>query len=161
VKILNKNSLKNINSNVVVEFWEDVYKLSSKTNDLSNNIEDIKNKINLMIKAYERGKFIDELLQSNLLILRTQCLDLEQEISGSKSRSEIGEKNEYPSIWTYLWAASGSSNSTYGPTKSHRKSLIIANTIFKELKEKLNKIEKEADPLEIKLEKIKAPLIKN
>ena len=161
VKILNKNSLENVKSNIVVEFWEDVYKLRLKTNDLSNNIEDIKNKINLMIKAYERGKFIDEILQSKLLSLRTQCLDLEQKISGSKSRSEIGEKNEYPSIWTYIWAASGSSNSTYGPTKSHRKSLIIANTIFKELKEKLNKIENEADPLEIKLEKIKAPLIKN
>ena len=41
-------------------------------------------------------------------------------MNGSKSRSEIGE-NEFPTIWNYLWAAYGSSRSTYGPTQTHGK----------------------------------------
>ena len=69
-----------------------------------------------------------------------QCLNLEQKINGSKVRSEIGERNEYPTIWTYLWAASGSSNSTYGPTKSHEKNLTNAKVIFNQLNIALNMI---------------------
>ena len=60
--------------------------------------------------------------------LRNQILDLEQQFSGSKSRSEVGEKNEYPTIMDYVWSASGSS--TYGPTKAHLKYMNNANRLF-------------------------------
>jgi hypothetical protein len=114
-----------------------------------------------MLKAYERGKGLDGKLQSDLLNARAKCLDLQQKTNGSKSRSEIGEKNEYPTIWTYLWAASGSANSTYGPTKSHKKSLTIANKIFNELTLELNAIKNLVNPLKNKMETISAPLIRN
>lgn len=161
VNPLNSVNLESITSNSVLEFWDDLYNTRSRTNDLSSNIKDIKNKINLLLKAYERGKGLDGKLQSDLLNARAICLDLQQKINGSNSRSEIGEKNEYPTIWTYLWAASGSANSTYGPTKSHKKSLTIANTIFNELNSEINTIKNLVKPLENKMKEINAPLIRN
>ena len=161
IKPLNKQHSENISTSIVVEFWNKVYVLKSKTKDLSENIKDMKDEINLMIKAYERGRLIDEKIQIDLLNLRDQCLEIDQKINGSKSRSEIGEKNEYPTIWTYLWAASGSSNSTYGPTASHKESLTIANKIFKELNFELNSIKQLSVKILPKLEKIKSPNIKN
>ena len=161
IKPLNKQHSENINTSVVVEFWNKVYILRSKTKDLSENIKDMKDEINLMIKAYERGRLTDETIQIDLLNLRNKCLELDQKINGSKSRSEIGEKNEYPTIWTYLWAAGGSSNSTYGPTVSHKESLTIVNEIFNKLNSELNTIKVLSLEILPRLEKIKSPNIKN
>ena len=160
IKPLHKNNSSNSSYNSVVKFWNDVYELRTNTNELSSNIKDTKNKINLMIKSYERGELLNNQLHKKLLDLRMQCLNLEQKINGSKVRSEIGERNEYPTIWTYLWAASGSSNSTYGPTKSHEKNLTNAKVIFNQLNIALNMIINSSESLLIKLEEIGAPSIK-
>ena len=159
VKPLNKGALSGSPYDIVVKFWEDVYQLRNDANDLSSNIKKIKNKISMMLKAYQRAKLTDETLHSNLLKLRKQTLNLERKISGSEIRSEIGEQNEYPRMRDYLWAASGSS--TYGPTKMHKESLKNAKKIFVDLNTEFNRINKTLKPLIIQLENINAPSIKN
>ena len=59
----------------------------------------------------------------------------------------------------YLWAASGSS--TYGPTKTHKKSLDNADKIFLELNTELKNIKEKIPPILIRLDKIDAPTIKD
>ena len=81
-------------------------------------------------------------------------------MNGSKSRSEIGEKNEFPTIWNYLWAAYGSSRSTYGPTQTHKESLQNASIIYDELKSEVNIIIQLLDPIENDLKRIKAPKVR-
>jgi hypothetical protein len=149
-----------IDSNKDNDFWKKLYSIRAKANDFSAEMKDVNTTINLMLKSYEKATSLDEKLQFSILKLREKCLNLEQEINGSKVRSEIGEKNEYPTLWTYLWAASGSANSSYGPTKSHKKSLDIASAMLSELESKLNSIKKSIEPNLKDLNKIGAPSVK-
>ena len=159
VNPLTKGSLEGSPYDIVVRFWQEVYELRNKANDLSDNIKDTKKKINIALKAYERAKYIKKSLHSDLLDMRKEILELEQKIGGSKVRSEIGEQNEYPRMRDYLWAASGSS--TYGPTEMHKQSLANAEKIFIEIELKFIKIEEMISPLLIQLKKISAPAIKH
>jgi photosystem II stability/assembly factor-like uncharacterized protein len=159
VKPLMTGSLKGSNPQQVVAFWEKVTSLRNKTIDLSGEINDTKDNITILLKAYDRSTSIDESLQTELLKLRTEVLDLEQKMGGSKARNEVGAKQEYPTIWSYIWASSGAST-TYGPTKSQEKCLANAAVIYDELNVGLKKIQSSVEPLEEKLSKIGAPKIK-
>ncbi len=160
VNLLNQDVFDSIDSNKDNDFWKKLYSIRAKANDFSAEMKDVNTTINLMLKSYEKATSLDEKLQFSILKLREKCLNLEQEINGSKVRSEIGEKNEYPTLWTYLWAASGSANSSYGPTKSHKKSLDIASAMLSEFESKLNSIKKSIEPNLKDLNKIGAPSVK-
>ncbi len=159
VQALTKGALVGSTPEKVVEHWKNISSIRVKTNDLDNDLKDTKSAIKLMLKAYDRATSSDKNLHEALLKLRGQILDLEQQIGGSNSRSEVGEKNEYPTIWDYIWPASGNS-STYGPTEAHLKSLKNANTLFNEMAMKLKSIKEAMSPMEGKLEKIGAPKLK-
>jgi photosystem II stability/assembly factor-like uncharacterized protein len=160
VKQLHKGSLNGSTPDQVVEHWNNITSIRVKTGDLNADLKDAKNTIDAMLKAYDRAPKSDEQLHAQLLELRGQILDLSQQIGGSKARSEVGEKNEYPTIWNYIWYASNMS-STYGPTAAHLKSLKNANTMLDQLSGKLKDIENAITPLEEKLEAIDAPKVKN
>ena len=160
INLLNQDLFENIGANKDNDFWKYLYSQKTRANDFSADIKDVKTTINLMLKSYEKATSLDEKLQSSILKLREKCLNIEQELNGSKVRSEIGEKNEYPTLWTYLWAASGSANSSYGPTKSHKKSLDIASVILSDLESKLNIIKSSINTYLKDLNKIGAPSVK-
>ena len=144
---------------MISEFQDEFYNLKEKANNLADDIEDLKTNIKLMLKAYERGNALDKKLHNSLLFKRNEILDLQTKLEGSQVRKEIGEENEYPSLWTYLWSASSGTNTTYGPTTSHKKSLDIANKIFLNIELSYKKIEKSISPIEDQLNKIGAPKI--
>lgn len=158
IKQASKNSLNGNTPDKVVKHWKKIAALSIKTNDLQADITDNKNTIKIMLRAYEKATRTNENLHEELLKLRNQILDIEQEFSGSNARSEVGEKNEYPSIRDYIWSASGSS--TYGPTSAHLKYMNNANYIFDEMTKKIDAIKDSMRSLEDKLKKIGAPKIK-
>lgn len=158
VKQTRENSLNGNTPDKVVAHWENIASLSAKTKDLQNDIINTKNAVKIMLRAYEEGTKTDENLHAELLQLRNQILDIEQQFSGSKARSEVGEKNEYPTIRDYIWSASGST--TYGPTKAHLQYMNNANHLFDEMTTKLEAIKDSMAPLEGKLKKIGAPKIK-
>ena len=158
VKNTSVTSLIGSSSIEVVDHWENVSEILIKTDDLSTNINNTKDAIQLMLKAYDKAKLSDENLQAELLNLRNQILTLKQQFSGSKSRSEIGEKNEYPTIRDYIWASSNFGN-TYGPTKDQLKHLNNAIQLYDEMTDKLKAIKVLMEPIEDKLLKIGAPSI--
>jgi hypothetical protein len=160
VRQLTEASIKGSSVAIISEFRDELYNLQDSANDLSNNIKDLKTNISVMLKAYERATSLDENLHYSLLNNRNKILDLQKKLGGSQVRKEIGEENEYPSMWSYLWSASSGANSTYGPTKSHKKSLEIAKKIFLELEINYKKIEIGIKPLVDQLKKIGAPKIK-
>ena len=79
----------------------------------------------------------------------------------SKVRKEIGEEYEYPTMWTYLWSANGGTNSSYGPTSSHEKSLANANQIFTNIKSEFKNLKDRYNLLPSQLNLIGAPQIKD
>ena len=160
VKQLTKSSIKGSSVSITSEFRDELHNLRDQANNLSNNIKDLKTNINMMLKAYERGTSLDENLHSSLLNNRNKILDLQKDLGGSQVRKEIGEENEYPSMWSYLWSASSGANSTYGPTQTHKKSLETANKIFLELEIIYINIEMSVKPMTEQLKNIGAPKIK-
>jgi len=64
-------------------------------------------------------------------------------------------------MWTYLWSANGGTNSTYGPTKSHRKNLSNANKIFVAISSDYNALNNKYKQIKPKLESIGAPKTEN
>ena len=160
VKQLTKSSIKGSAVSITSEFRDELHNLRDQANNLSNNIKDLKTNINMMLKAYERGTSLDENLHSSLLNNRNKILDLQKDLGGSQVRKEIGEENEYPSMWSYLWSASSGANSTYGPTQTHKKSLETANKIFLELEIIYINIEMSVKPMTEQLKNIGAPKIK-
>ena len=160
VKQLTKSSIKGSSVSITSEFRDELHNLRDQANNLSNNIKDLKTNINMMLKAYERGTSLDENLHSSLLNNRNKILDLQKDLGGSQVRKEIGEENEYPSMWSYLWSASSGANSTYGPTQTHKKSLETANKIFLELEIIYINIEMSVKPMTEQLKNIGAPKIR-
>ncbi len=159
VKQINKSALAGSAPDQVVAHWKKVSDLMAKTHDLGVDITETKELIQVMLSAYDHASASDESLQASLLTLRTQLLDVEQQFNGSKARTEVGEKNEYPTIRDYIWSAAGM-NATYGPTKAHRTYLDTAKKLFAEMTTKLQTIKTSVAPLQEKLQSIGAPNIK-
>ena len=106
-----------------VNHWETMHALATRCYALSNDIEESVTEVEVMLEAYYRAPTLDEDLHNALLQARTEAFDLQFALNGSSSRDEVGEKTEYPTLWTYLWSASGARRSTYGPTANHLQSL--------------------------------------
>ena len=102
-----------------------------------------------------------KLLELTLLLINKKKIIqyLEEKFNGSKSKKEVGEQNQYPTIWSFLWSASGSSSSTYGPTNSQLKSLQNTKTLYREFKNQLFNIDSKISSENENLKKIDAPSV--
>ena len=157
---ISEGALEGVSIEQISQFRQKLNNLRNDGNNLSNDIKDLKVKINMMLKAYKRGELLDKNLHSNLLENRIKIMTLLENLGGSQARKEIGEENEFPSMWSYLWSASSGANSSYGPTKTHEKSLETANKIFMDIENDYKEIYEAIKPLDSQLEKIGAPEIR-
>ena len=160
VNQISKGALEGVSIEQISQFRQKLNNLRNDGNNLSDDIKDLKVKINMMLKAYKRGELLDKNLHSTLLENRIKIMTLLENLGGSQARKEIGEENEFPSMWSYLWSASSGANSSYGPTKTHEKSLETANKIFMDIENDYKEIYEAIKPLDSKLEKIGAPEIR-
>ena len=157
---ISEGALEGVSIEQISQFRQKLNNLRNDGNNLSNDIKDLKVKINMMLKAYKRGELLDKKLHTTLLENRIKIMTLLENLGGSQARKEIGEENEFPSMWSYLWSASSGANSSYGPTKTHEKSLETANKIFTDIKDDYKEIYEAIKPLDSQLEKIGAPEIR-
>jgi len=153
-----EGSLKGASNEEVAAFWQDVQKTYASVRGLNNEIEKAKKKADLMLTAYNRASKIDDKLASDLIELRDDILRLDQKMNGSKARSEVGEKNEYPTVWNYLsYVSLGTSYSTYGPTASHKENLAIAVKMKSELETELKDLTNALSNIDARLKALGAP----
>jgi photosystem II stability/assembly factor-like uncharacterized protein/exonuclease VII small subunit len=157
---ISEGALEGVSIEQISQFRQKLNNLRNDGNNLSNDIKDLKVKINMMLKAYKRGELLDKNLHTTLLENRIKIMTLLENLGGSQARKEIGEENEFPSMWSYLWSASSGANSSYGPTKTHEKSLETANKIFTDIEDDYKEIYEAIKPLDSQLEKIGAPEIR-
>ena len=157
VKPLNNN---NQDYKIIVDYWNKINILRNQANDLSYEITELEKKTNLLLKSYERAEYVDSILHIELLDVRVNILKLKQKMNGSSSRDEVGEEDEYPTIWTYLWSANGSSRSSYGPTKSHREYFNHASDIYNQLNNQYLELKTDIDEIIKKFDLINSPKIK-
>ena len=159
VKPLNKGSLTGSSPDAVIAHQIAIQNIRNKTNDLFSDLNDTKENVGLMLKAYEKAPSSKESLHLSLLQYRTEILDLAQKFGGSKVRSEVGAKKEYPTIRSYIWSAGG--GATYGATAAHKKYLAYANKMYIDLETQLKTIQGNLTPLTKQLQEIGAPKIKD
>ena len=159
VKQFKQGALEGSSTEAVVAHRKNIDGMRARLNDFNTDLKDTKNKVEALLKAYERATAVNEKLHQELLELRGQVLDLSQQFSGSKTRSEVGAKNEFPTIGSYLWHASND-DSTYGPTKGQQQSLKHANTLLNDSKAKLKGISDKLPGVQERLDAIGAPNVK-
>jgi photosystem II stability/assembly factor-like uncharacterized protein len=161
VSPLKKGHLPGASYDKVVAFWNTVQNMYADITALSINLGEAQKRVELMLAAYERASKTDETLHSKLLALREKLKAIEHQLNGSKARREVGEKDEYPTVRSYLSVASwGTSGSSYGPTPTHEKCLANAATLFQEINKIFEQIRKNELPkLEEQLKALGAPMI--
>jgi hypothetical protein len=146
----------------VVAFVQKVQALSAKGTDLSDQLKAAKSLAEMQKAAYLRASIADQKFEKKLHEVTQALQIIDEKLNGSPARKEVGEKNEYPTFWNYLFAANyGTSFSTYGPTPSHQKSYMNAQTLYKDLKESLDEQVTILNLLSERLKEIGAPLILN
>ena len=161
LKPLQRGALNGSSNAEVIAFWNDVYNLRVRAYELSDEIKNTKNEIDKIIKSYHLAKTMNSSVENSIKNLRENYNKIDIKLNGSKSRSSIGEQNDYPSLWTYLWSASGSANSSYGPTDTHKQSYKNAKSILTEIKTEFKKLENQTDVIKNGLKNIKAPVVKD
>jgi photosystem II stability/assembly factor-like uncharacterized protein len=144
----------------VVAFIQKVQALSAKGSDLSQQLKTAKSLAAMQKAAYLRAPKSDVQLEKQLSEAIQALKLLDEQLNGSPARKEVGEKNEYPTFWNYLFAANyGTSFSTYGPTPSHQKSFANAQALYEQLKVSLDEQLVILNQLGERLNEIGAPAI--
>jgi len=98
-------------------------------------------------------------INSEIQSLQQEVVALMKSVQGNPSKGEIGERNP-PSVQTHLRVAYRGMGSTYGPTPLHKKSMVLAQKMTKQLGEKVKNLsENKIKVLEQKLKDQGAPYI--
>ncbi|MDX1652720.1 MAG: glycosyl hydrolase [Brumimicrobium sp.] len=145
---------------VVASFWKEVEQTSSHASAVFKEITKTGDQLAALKESYERANVLDTLIESKMNKAQKKLFEIKKGFSGSPVREEVGEKNEYPTVWDYLSAAStGTSYSTYGPTVTHEKSLLYAQKMIEQTELDLLIIQQELEQLKTEMIKIGGPKI--
>jgi photosystem II stability/assembly factor-like uncharacterized protein len=145
VERLFEGALVGADPKVVAEFWRETEKLKKSIFAISKVLSNTLQKVELMKGVLTRTPAAPGNLDIELHQLRQDLLVLDEQLNGNRSKGEVGETTK-PTIISRYYASLGSSNSTYGPTQTQKRSLEIAATQFKELKTALDIILNETLP---------------
>ena len=92
-----------------------------------------------MVNALKKAKILPGSIEPKIAELKADLIRIKKSISGSPSKSEVGEKN--PSgLDNYLYNATPGLRNSYGPTPLHMKSLEIAKKLLSDLRKEVTSI---------------------
>ena len=112
-----------------------------------------------MVTALAQAKILPGTLEPKLEALKLDLTRINQSISGSPSRREVGERNP-AGIQSFLSNAMVGLRNSYGPTPLHRKSLKIAKELLIQLRAEVKTISEVRIPdIEAALKAADAPYI--
>jgi photosystem II stability/assembly factor-like uncharacterized protein len=151
VERLAQGALAGASPQEVSGFWQETERFNKSMTAAMNVMNKTLARIKMLHKALARLKVDPSKFEKELHDLKQVLLEMEYQLYGDKSKREVGEKNN-PTMANRHGVASGNWGSTYGPTKTQRRSLQIAASDFKKLKTKLD------DIVNIQIPKIEAKL---
>lgn len=112
-----------------------------------------------MVTALAQARILPGTLEPKLEALKLDLTRINQSISGSPSRREVGERNP-AGIQSFLSNAMVGLRNSYGPTPLHRKSLKIAKELLIQLRAEVKSISEVRIPeIEAALKAADAPYI--
>jgi len=146
VERLREGALKGSTPQETAAFWQRIAKLSRKTSATSLSLTDAQKRVEVLQTVLKRTTVDSKMLSEQLSKIRESLFQLDEKLNGNRSKREIGEDRD-PTINSRLGVAmSGTSNSTYGPTPTHIRSMEIAEKEFQVLKAELENILNKALP---------------
>lgn len=115
--------------------------------------------VNAMEIALNSASNPNKVLYNKIYLLKMQLLDIEKQLSGDKTKGEIGEQsNPTANTLSYIYA-SILKNSTYGPTENHLDMFNLSKKRLNEVKTKLKDTDKIISQLVVDLKQAGAPWI--
>jgi photosystem II stability/assembly factor-like uncharacterized protein len=116
-------------------------------------------RVEAMKKAVSRATLVPGELDSRLNSLRTALQSIEEDLYGNRAKRQIGEKTK-PTIGDRLFSVElGIGQSTYGPTSTHTRTMLIVNDQLQQIKTDLIKAQATAEALGDDLLKAGAPWV--
>ena len=140
VNLMQTGTLNGTPADEILTFGKEVNKLMMANSALNIVLGNTKRKVAALRKALVVVDIQNDSLFSMIYQVNRNLIDLERKLYGSKSKREVGEKNN-PTISGRLWNAMGGvQNTTYGPTQTQIESYDIAKAEFSIVKYELEKI---------------------
>jgi hypothetical protein len=159
VKALREGVLKGISHeeyNAYLTEITQVYKSISAVRDV---LSESRKMHKAMVTALAQAKILPGTLEPKLEALKLDLTRINQSISGSPSRREVGERNP-AGIQSFLSNAMVGLRNSYGPTPLHKKSLKIAKELLVQLRAEVKSISEVRIPeIEAALKAADAPYI--
>ncbi|MEO1309809.1 MAG: glycosyl hydrolase [Pseudomonadota bacterium] len=147
VERLYQGALEGADPDDLVAFWERLSTFQRSLYAAYRTVNELDDKLGLMKAAIGRSRTDVGALDDAWHALKAELDAIEAEIEGSPSRGVVGEKPATTRIGTWLQhAASGTYNSTYGPTPSHIQSMEYAEEAFADLLQRINALQDEGVP---------------
>ncbi len=160
VEKMRDGALEGASPEVVAAFWREIGEMLHATTAATLALKNTIGRVEAMKEALSRAETAPGELDQQLYQLRMDLLDLDEQLHGSRSKQEVGEKTD-PTVLDRLSVAyNGTHYSTYGPTPLIEQSLQIARDQFKNIRAVFEEILHERLPrLEKRLEEAGAPWV--
>ena len=132
IKALHDTSIPSPDPQEYQAYREEVKQVQDQLASVQEFIEEAGTQVQAMITALQRSSVAPGELNGALYSVRQEVQRLDQEINGSPSRNEVGERNA-PTVSDRFSAGYRGLTTTYGPTGNHRQSLKLAEQQLSEL----------------------------
>lgn len=161
VKKLYNGFLEPVNKNLTENFLTKLGKMQKEVNAVSISLNKLRKKIDALKLAAQNTSVINNEVITEIYNVRMELFELDEELNGSRSKKEIGQKSN-PTIISRLTNAGRSiRNNTYGPTQTQINGLDIVSKQFNLFYQKFLVIQNSKIPnIENRLLEAGAPIIK-
>ena len=139
VKAIYDGVLKGISYEEYNSYLNDVSELYNGISAVEDVLSESIKMQKAMVNALKKAKILPGSIEPKIAELKADLIRIKKSISGSPSKSEVGEKN--PSgLDNYLYNATPGLRNSYGPTPLHMKSLEIAKKLLSDLRKEVTSI---------------------
>jgi hypothetical protein len=157
-RLYGKTALEGASMDEVDAFWKDYSTLSAQVSAAQYALEDAVEDVQTLQTMLASTARAPGELDARLHALRQELFELDESLTGHKTRDEIGSYDVHRVTDWMSHAYNGVDNSSYGPTPAHRQSLEYACEVFAPIRERLNAIiESDIPALRDALRKAGAP----
>ncbi len=158
---LREGALKGASHEVVSNFLRGYETVSSQLSQVNINFNNLEKRLNAIDKAIKNSQTSPGNFDKQYHDLRENFNSLGNDLNGNSAKLQVGEKAK-PTLGERLFAMyRGISNSTYGPTDTHKETMAIVKEEINEIKPQLEQLENQADRLVKDLQAAGAPWVEN
>jgi len=136
---LREGTLQGASYDEIASFREDVESFQQQLGRTSRQLEKQIDRIEAFQTALNRAESEDSELYRRIHNTRMELLEMNEEISGSEAKNQIGEKNP-PTPGSRMFTGFRALNTTYGPTDLHKRTVETGKRELESLQTDLNRI---------------------